>query len=67
MEIPNENVCCPYLKVIDCGDTAEHKHLLCGGIKAVISNGVAVKYCLGKWTECVGFQVKDESWTRKAG
>jgi hypothetical protein len=29
IQADSDNICCPYLTVIECGNTDEHKHLFC--------------------------------------
>ena len=52
----DENVCCPFLRVVDCRDTDEHAHLYCDSqyiIKEiVVSNDYVKEFCLGVFTEC---------------
>ena len=50
-----ENICCPYLQIIPCGDTEEHKHLKCELMKTPIPNGRIVTWCVSvyKWKECI--------------
>lgn len=52
-----ENVCCPFLLVVACGDTKDHKHLMCGENGALITNESVVNYCLGEFTGCVAYKI----------
>ena len=56
VEIKGENVCCSHIEVIDCGDTKEHKHIICDSM-AIVSNEMVKEYCLGNWGKCIGFQM----------
>ena len=51
-----ENICCPMLNIVDCGDTDRHKHLLCIARHTiegcVMSNEDAREFCLGKFMQC---------------
>ena len=47
------NVCCPELLVVDCQDTNEHKHLVCGCSKHILENSTVCKICVGKFADCV--------------
>lgn len=48
------NCCCPYFKVVDCGDTEEHKHIRCEANGKVIPNSMAVSLCVSdhNWGGC---------------
>lgn len=52
-----KNICCPYLVVIDCGDTDEHKHLFCtmrttcNGQK-LMPNSTVKNLCLEGYRTC---------------
>lgn len=50
-----ENICCPYLSIVECADTGEHKHLLCSQMKTPIPNDRVTTWCVSnyKWRECV--------------
>lgn len=60
----DENVCCPFLEVIDCTDTDEHKHLFCGShyvIGDVVLDNERVKiFCLAKFKDCVYYPRGEE-------
>ena len=51
-----ENVCCPNLKVIKCGDTKKHKHLFCdyqNTIEHIIVDNDWVKvFCICDFKHC---------------
>ena len=51
-----ENVCCPMLNIVDCGDTDEHKHLLCASKciidTTMIDNEQVKRYCIGDFSQC---------------
>ncbi len=51
-----ENVCCPYLKVVDCEDTKEHKHLFCDYQctiqRIVIDNDWVRVFCISEFKDC---------------
>ena len=55
----NDNVCCPLLKIIKCGDTKKHKHLYCDPQhtieQTVISNDWVKVFCIGEFTHCKYF------------
>jgi hypothetical protein len=44
------NVCCRYLLIVDCGDTEEHKHLICTSQNCpmMIENAHVIKCCLSE-------------------
>jgi hypothetical protein len=50
-----ENICCPYLKIVNCADTEEHKHLLCEHMRQPIPNHRITTWCVSnhKWRQCV--------------
>lgn len=51
-----ENVCCPLLKVVDCADTEEHKHLYCDSRhtleESLLDNDCVIVFCLSQFKEC---------------
>jgi len=53
----NTNVCCPFLQIVECGDTDEHKHLLCPmrttckGQK-LMPNSTVKRLCLEDYKTC---------------
>ena len=51
-----ENVCCPFLKVQECSDTKEHKHLYCDPYyilnNIIIENDWVKVYCLREFANC---------------
>jgi len=49
------NCCCPYLIVVECYDTDEHCHLVCGLMDGAIPNERVNTWCVSehKWLECV--------------
>jgi hypothetical protein len=49
----NENVCCPELKIVECGDTDEHCHLVCGWSVAILSRIVINEFCIGDFKKCI--------------
>ena len=51
-----ENRCCPYLAIIDCGDTDKHRHLLCRKEGNIKSNEVIKVCCLEKFEHCLAFE-----------
>ncbi len=48
-----ENVCCPELLVVECSDTDEHRHLLCGDSKAILTNAMIKNLCIGNFSKCI--------------
>jgi len=52
----SENVCCPYLQVIDCEDTEEHKHLMCDPYYTInhilIDNDWVKVFCICEFDKC---------------
>ena len=50
-----DNVCCPYLAVVNCSDTDEHKHLICTFSVTVIVNETVATLCIGNFKECINF------------
>mgnify|MGYP001594112237 FL=1 len=52
----SENVCCPMLNVIECGETDEHKHLLCESKCIIdtlmIDNDQVKSFCMADVVEC---------------
>jgi len=57
----NENVCCPKLMVVDCADTAEHKHLVCNYSKAILDNDTVIKICIKNHGKCVLLNTEEVS------
>lgn len=49
----DENLCCPELMVMPCGDTDEHCHLVCGYSRMVIANITVKSVCIGDFKRCV--------------
>jgi len=49
----SENVCCPMLLIVNCADTVEHAHLVCGYSSAVISNDTVKEICVGNFAKCI--------------
>jgi hypothetical protein len=51
-----ENVICPQLRIVLCGDTKEHNHLYCGEYKRVNNTLIdyvsVVAYCLARFDLC---------------
>ena len=47
------NICCPNLEVIECADTKEHKHLVCGFSHAILVNQTIIEMCIGNHEKCV--------------
>ena len=52
------NVCCPWLRVVECSDTEEHMHLICGFSKAILANDTIKELCLENFLECIN--ISDE-------
>lgn len=48
-----DNLCCPELVVVDCSDTDEHKHLVCGNSKAILTNDTVIKICITDHHKCL--------------
>lgn len=48
-----DNNCCPKLLIVDCADTDEHKHLVCGFSKAILENSTVCEFCVGGYESCV--------------
>lgn len=48
-----DNVCCPELKIIPCGDTKEHCHLICGYSKAILPIDTVKTQCIGDFSKCI--------------
>ena len=48
-----DDLCCPSLLCLDCGDTDAHKHLICGYSTTVISIGTVKDICLDDFSLCV--------------
>ncbi len=48
------NICCPYLRTIKCGDTKEHRHLICKAEERLITNSDTLYKCISdsKWVLC---------------
>jgi len=45
-----KNVCCPQLEIVPCGDTTEHKHLVCSawqseGQNITLDNEFLIRHC----------------------
>jgi len=50
-----DNICCPYLVILDCADSDDHKHLGCEGSFGDgpgVDNDRAVKWCLKDFKNC---------------
>jgi len=51
-----ENVCCPLLRLVDCADTDEHKHLFCDQQHTIVGNMFdndwVRSFCLGDFEGC---------------
>ena len=47
------NRCCPKLKVLSCGDTEKHCHLICGYAAVALSDETVKNQCIGEFSECV--------------
>ena len=55
-----QNICCPQLLIVACGDTREHKHLLCVSWQeiqgnVILENDYVKKHCLredGEFVRC---------------
>ena len=52
-EKKGENVCCPELMVVDCADTDEHKHLVCGYSRAILDNETVIEVCIRDHHKCI--------------
>jgi hypothetical protein len=52
-ESDKENACCPELCVVDCADTQEHKHLLCGFSNTILTNQTIRNLCIENFGMCV--------------
>jgi hypothetical protein len=52
------NVCCPYLGIMNCGDTDEHKHISCSAKGGLIVNSDTVFKCISdhNWQGCKEFK-----------
>lgn len=50
-----ENICCPFLQIVPCGDTEEHRHVLCEHMRMPIPNGRINIWCVSlyKFKECI--------------
>lgn len=48
-----DNVCCPELEVIACADSDDHKHLICGDSKAILSNNTIIDMCIKDHHKCL--------------
>jgi hypothetical protein len=52
-----DNVCCPELAVVECGDTKEHCHLVCMFSNAILQNNTIKELCIGEnFKKCVNLQ-----------
>ena len=62
-EMEEINVCCPYLRTMKCGDTKEHRHLICKAVNEVISNNDILYKCISdnKWILCSFYKPKKEA------
>ena len=49
----DDNICCHELKIVDCEDTDEHSHLICGNSKAVLKNRTVINMCIPDHTKCL--------------
>ena len=52
-QIDGDNVCCPELLIVECADTDEHGHLVCGYSRAVLTNTSIKTICIGDFGKCV--------------
>lgn len=52
----SENVCCPMLKIVECSDTKEHRHLYCDSQHTIeqvlMDNNWLVSFCISAYKEC---------------
>jgi hypothetical protein len=51
------NSCCPCLRTMRCGDTKDHRHLICKAKRDFISNSDTVYKCISNhnWEDCKYF------------
>lgn len=52
-EVDKENICCPELLVVECSDTDEHCHLVCGYSKAILANTTIEAQCIDDFNKCI--------------
>ena len=51
-------VCCPFLGIMNCGDTKEHKHPTCSATGAMLANDKVSNICVSdnKWqVDCLAY------------
>lgn len=54
-----ENICCPNFRVLECADTQEHRHLICGYSNIPISNETTRNLCIGLgFKECINMTIE---------
>jgi hypothetical protein len=59
-EQDKENVCCSKLCIVDCADTKEHCHLLCGYSNTVLTNLTIKNLCIGdSFKTCIHNQIDE--------
>ncbi len=48
------NICCPYFRTIPCGDSKEHRHLVCIADRELIANSDTLYKCISdnRWLLC---------------
>lgn len=62
-----DSVCCPFLEVRPCGDTASHAHPACAAHSDVLANKIVLGLCVPAiegvetWKSCPDFQ-KAPQW-----
>lgn len=55
LDYPNK--CCPYLEIVKCGDTDEHKHFMCNLDSELPDSLHLVSECSDDWDECVSLKM----------
>jgi len=56
-----DNICCPELLVVECSDTKEHCHLVCGYSKAILTNNTIKDLCIGEdFKKCINMRMEAE-------
>lgn len=55
------NKCCQYLESVNCGDSSDHKHVLCSYSMTLLTNDVVKEYCLDKYESCILREEEDDN------
>ena len=51
-----ENVCCPFIAILECGDSEEHAHLICNYVRKLYPNKHIIETCINNFKECIHYK-----------